>query len=508
MVKTKFESSNLKIRKISGLVFQYKVKGNMDALQAVALPGGNEELKADGSGVGARDDGILIQPRPGFVIKTKREILVPSTSSSSSSTSLSRQKLFINVVSHDAIAVPTVKKRLDAEGKEIEGMNVPVSVGPFRQCRDKAGKQALAIDCIVNPSVLKKDASITAFGGHRDFLCQFVMQCIEQKSCSGNRTGSSNRGFGVSNANTSTLIRIDRKYTLPRLSYQGWVDSITGENVDRESDNAAVAKQMIRDISKRPTIQEVDSSESKIEEQASPNIKKSLTEAAVKTRMQKPADLPAPPKPIPIDIRVETSEGNVLPLFDFLEEINAGRGHDRPKVRPTLLPVSPDDGCLLFSSQRLQFPLLLDSDEANSIHLICDFKCSKPDTIRLTLSAYSMEVMAEGYKPTKCILPYSVETSKYDAKYDANTLVLSVRLRVLSDDGPDVGSHPWMLQRGLSSKDKIPLSRKPKVEPATEVSSTGSSDEDDDVYPEDKFHAQDAFSNYMLKKQQEEMGTS
>jgi hypothetical protein len=386
--------------------------------------------------------------------------------------------------------VPAIKKRLDGDGKEIEGMNVPVSVGPFRETRDKAGRQAISCDCVVNPTVLEADASTKfGFGVHRDFLCQFVMQCIEQKSSS-NGGGSFN---------------IDRKYTLPRLSYQGWVDPLTGENVDKESENAEVAKQMVRDVSKRPTIQEVDSNEAGAE--LCKHVKKSASDAAVKPSTEKPPDVPSPSKAIPIDISIETRNGNILPLFDFLKGVNAARGDDEPKVEPNVSPGDSSDSDL-FSSQLLRFPLLLHSDEANSVQLTCDLKFAKPGTIRLVLSAYAMEITAEGYKRTECIFPNIVESSMYDARYDANTSVLAIKLSLLSYDGPDVGSHPWMLQRGLSSKDKEESSpQRQKADIKAEVNNNGS-EEDDDVYPEDKFHAQDAFSNYMLKKQQEEMGTS
>mmetsp|Transcript_33394 Transcript_33394/g.67382 ORF Transcript_33394/g.67382 Transcript_33394/m.67382 type:complete len:460 (-) Transcript_33394:1347-2726(-) len=455
-------------------------------LGAVALPDGTNELKADGSGVSARDDGILIQPQPGYVIKTKRELVGPSLSP------FPPQKLFINVCTHDAIAVPAIKKRLDGDGKEIEGMNVPVSVGPFRETRDKAGREALSCDCVVNPTVLEADASEKfGFGVHRDFLCQFVMQCIEQKS--------SSSGGGS--------CKIDRKYTLPRLSYQGWVDPLTGENVDKESENAEVAKQMVRDVSKRPSIQEVGESNETASDALCQHVKKSVSDAAMKPSTEKPADVPAPSKAIPIAISIGTRNGNTLPLFDFLKGFNAARGDDELRVEPYLSPGDSSDSGL-FSSQLLRFPLLLHSDEASSVQLTCDLKSAKPGTIRLVLSAYAMEITAEGYKRTECIFPFIVESSMCDARYDANTSVLAINLSLLSYDGPDVGSHPWMLQRGLSSKNKEASSpQRQKADVKVEVNNNDS-EEDDDVYPEDRFHAQDAFSNYMLKKQQEEMSTN
>jgi len=42
-------------------------------------------------------------------------------------------KVFINICIHDVIDKPGVKKRLDDKGEEVEGINIPMSVGANRK---------------------------------------------------------------------------------------------------------------------------------------------------------------------------------------------------------------------------------------------------------------------------------------------------------------------------------------------------------------------------------------
>jgi hypothetical protein len=73
-----------------------------------------------------------------------------------------------------------MKKKLDDEGQEIEGLNIPMSVGSGRPCTDKAGELCTVYDIIVSPLVLaqtKEDAT----GKYRDFVCQLAIQSTEGK---------------------------------------------------------------------------------------------------------------------------------------------------------------------------------------------------------------------------------------------------------------------------------------------------------------------------------------
>jgi hypothetical protein len=109
--------------------------------------------------------GLEIQPKPAFVVKT---LLQPAN-----------VKLFLNVCTHEALPEPKTVTRLDAEGKEVEGLSIPVAVGP-RRVGGKGGEDAMTYDTCVNPVVMKEvEADDT--GGYRDFVCNLVIQYVSQK---------------------------------------------------------------------------------------------------------------------------------------------------------------------------------------------------------------------------------------------------------------------------------------------------------------------------------------
>ena len=267
----------------------------------VTMPGG------DGNGGGGlagqivlpgdRKDAVEVEPEPKYVLKTRVE------------TSLSTNKLFINVCTSDVIAEPSTRKRLDAEGKEIEGLNVPVSVGSLRSCTDKVGKPAKAIDVIVSPRIIihqenADSSSDSLLGGNRDFLNQFILQCVEQKCSTGTSTSPSpNEG----------PVKIDRKYTLPKLSYQGYVDSFTGLPVDKTSEFAEVAKQMVRDVTKQPVIEEV--------EPPRPTASGSSVSSSEESD-------PTSTLPIECSMSIEAADGTMKPLSEYIEAFNASLGGD------------------------------------------------------------------------------------------------------------------------------------------------------------------------------------
>lgn len=118
--------------------------------------------------------------------------------------------MFINLCTHSEVAPPGLKKRLDEEGNEVEGMNIPLSVGPARMGTDKNDKPCIIYDIIVNAQVLddvKEDIS----GKHRDFICQLCIQSVEQKY----------------------KMSLDKKYKLPKLKYMG--DIVSQHIQDRKN---------------------------------------------------------------------------------------------------------------------------------------------------------------------------------------------------------------------------------------------------------------------------------
>ena len=71
-------------------------------------------------------------------------------------------------------------KRLNEQGEEVDGVSVPVSIGPPRPCADNRGESSVVVDCVVSPNVLA-DCTADETGGHRDFICQLALHYVESK---------------------------------------------------------------------------------------------------------------------------------------------------------------------------------------------------------------------------------------------------------------------------------------------------------------------------------------
>jgi hypothetical protein len=87
--------------------------------EELLLPGGKAALGEQG--VKERPAGVQVTPRPGFVVKTR--ILASSTDGRATE---QLAKVFLNVCEHDLVHEPDLQKRLDAEGNEVEVLNVPM----------------------------------------------------------------------------------------------------------------------------------------------------------------------------------------------------------------------------------------------------------------------------------------------------------------------------------------------------------------------------------------------
>jgi hypothetical protein len=173
----------------------------------VQLPGGKGVLGA--SGIEKQDKGKKITPIASFSVKTKR-----TTDS---------HKVFINMCTHEDIDEPAMKKKLNADGESVEGLNIPMSVGPAHNEVDKSGASCTCFDVIVNPKVLIEATEDTT-GSYRDFVCQLGIQSVEQKY--------------------KELAPLDRRYKLPKLKYMG----------------GSVMSQYIRDTKSMPKIEVVGES--------------------------------------------------------------------------------------------------------------------------------------------------------------------------------------------------------------------------------------------------------
>lgn len=114
------------------------------------LPGGKEYLSENGIRHEDDDDVFFIYfnqyekitPESAFVVKTNN--LENS------------EKLFINICYHSKVGMFSIKKQLDNEGKEVEGYNIPLSVGSEHKEKDKKGEFCSTYDIIFNPEVIEK----------------------------------------------------------------------------------------------------------------------------------------------------------------------------------------------------------------------------------------------------------------------------------------------------------------------------------------------------------------
>ena len=102
----------------------------------VTLPSGNSQLKSDGTGIDEKHDGISIQPEQGFVIKSKSFLAITPSSAAAAAAAaaggdsdhhVDASKVFINVCYHKSIEPIAPQTNLDANGKEVEGLNLPLA---------------------------------------------------------------------------------------------------------------------------------------------------------------------------------------------------------------------------------------------------------------------------------------------------------------------------------------------------------------------------------------------
>ncbi|KAG7387646.1 hypothetical protein PHYPSEUDO_013896 [Phytophthora pseudosyringae] len=135
-------------------------------------------------GLNATPGGMYIDVKPGFVMKTTDV--------------KNKKKVFVNVVYADEIQAFSEKKKLDDEGKEQEGIHVPLSLGAPHEVTDRKGVSSLAFDVAVNTKVVE-DCQADKTGAFRNFVCELAIEYIDQKY----------------------KIKVDDRYKLPRLTYRG-----------------------------------------------------------------------------------------------------------------------------------------------------------------------------------------------------------------------------------------------------------------------------------------------
>eukprot|EP00602_Paraphysomonas_sp_CaronLab_P012541 CAMPEP_0185038478 /NCGR_PEP_ID=MMETSP1103-20130426/34192_1 /TAXON_ID=36769 /ORGANISM="Paraphysomonas bandaiensis, Strain Caron Lab Isolate" /LENGTH=583 /DNA_ID=CAMNT_0027576927 /DNA_START=54 /DNA_END=1802 /DNA_ORIENTATION=- len=435
-------------------IAQLRASKNSGVNADIELPDGNT---LSSTGVKSKQKGIQITPEPGFTVKTKNQ---------------SGSKIFINVCQHAEIAVPAIKKRLNAEGEEVEGMNIPLSAGPARLGKDKSGVDCSIYDVIVNPQVIK-DVLADPTGQHRDFICQLTIQSIEQKYS----------------------VVLDKRYKLPKIRYMG-----------------EVVPQMIQDRKNMPNIEEVSgtSSNKKKDGKGRSTAKQSKVETK---RVQEPD------KELEVTQYWRYDSGEEVKVV--VEESQSGLG-----VRVYREPLAvPDDGVthlvvkavldvkdslstdsisIALSAYKLQ--VKVPGYTSLSLSLPCAVICTDLDESQNTDSTpVSQMCRMEGYTRLLCLcITLPVDRTPWSA-------------------APDPGSKPWMIAEALRGsdvgnrgggagssvetqrndseypEDKFHIQLPDNVDKYTGVKY------DEEEFPEDRFHKNDAVSQYIIDQREKDV---
>ena len=440
-------------------------------LPKISLPDGKSLFNSDGSGLDQAHEGIFIRPQPGFTIKTK---------------SAKQQKLFINVTFHDAIQEPGTKKKLNEAGKEVEGLNLPLSMGLIRQCSDRAGNECIAVDGILNP-VIRRQMEQDTTGSERNFVCQLLMQCFDQKY--------------------KDLAPLDRKYSLPKMCYIGYIHAISGEIVRKKSDKVEVLKQYVKDLRSTPKIEEV-------------------SRPPFDTRKIEIESTSLSPS-IDMHTSLQLSNGQGLSVQQYLNNI---------KVSKESLP------CYLPEEWDQSLPLSADCNhngdyKVTRVIVKASITQSHLSSMAISVSAYSLYISGPTFQPTQCILPFPVEPREAVCNINKETLELCVSMVVQTTDNgedADVGSEQWLITRALSGGKPHPDPKRKSaqaqnsLEEKKDLDSITMSEMEDDPFhlqsifpwkrdkpsekkqdrlsglPEDKYHEKDFSSQHLMQQHEEE----
>ena len=139
-------------------------------------------------------------PKPGFTVKTSAVKSLPAGDKGSAFAIPSGQKVFINMTQAEEVAPMSKRVTLDDAGNEVEGLNIPLSMGPIRQDSDRSGAPCAVLDVIVNPGVVSDCLSDTS-GRFRHFAVELALQYAERKHG----------------------LLLSAQYKLPKLAYKGRV---------------------------------------------------------------------------------------------------------------------------------------------------------------------------------------------------------------------------------------------------------------------------------------------
>lgn len=422
--------------------------------------------------------GIQIQPVAGFCYKTKR---TPDGS-----------KVFINIVTHEKLQKPGTKKKLDAEGNEVEGLNIPMSVGAAHFEEDKKGVVCTSYDIVVHPEVLV-DLEADSTGKFREFLCQLGIQCLEQKYKE----------------------PLDKRYKLPKLSYFG----------------AEIPPQTIQDRNNMPTIEEVTNKTTKPKatpkEQPAPIVQRTLKDLPLKSYW---CEVQSGDDPLILNdnfnnaVTQSFSEPEFLPnssVYNLLECTSTSIGE---YVEPLSVPPTATTQALLVEANFQAYDTaLLKAGTKSSSSATSDLH-----PLSVEIAAYTMKIAVPGYKPITMYLGVGIVPPRsYHSLVKIVGSVSLYRLIVVLPldkrhfkDIVDPGSKPWSILQALRDESRSDISTLDSEIEAWETSTVGNVslseqrypgsrildvgrvDEDTEL-PEDLFHRKDAASSWIISQREQ-----
>ncbi|CDW72984.1 protein kinase domain protein [Stylonychia lemnae] len=190
-------------------------------------------VDANGNPIIDAEGGAMIQPQPGFVVKTKDK---------------NGQKVFINMTTHDLVdpfeEKPIPEGDREKFGDSESGIRIPLSMGQLREDFDKKGEAAQVCDVIWNPKTIERCKIDAQF---RQIVVELAFNYYAQK-------------FNV---------ELDLRFTLPKMKYKG----------------KTIQYQRVR-AKKAPKIQEMEMSEEErknLEAKGLEQVKNKVQEVVEKT---------------------------------------------------------------------------------------------------------------------------------------------------------------------------------------------------------------------------------
>ena len=319
------------------------------------------------------------------------------------------QKIFVNICVHEEIGAPGMKKRLDENGEEVEGMNIPMSVGAAAPAPTSLGS-CVIYDIIVNQKVLDESTADKS-GKYRDFVCQLGMQCLEQKY----------------------NLQLDRRYKLPKSKYM------------YHNKDGKVDQQYIKDRKSSPQIEEVTSDSSTAKKAAQNRLKAKQEQAKAIAEATKLAEVKLPYRFVWVKGEGWDDEGVDGPEWGL----------------PSLSAAITQQGNE-YQEPLLQLPEVASEDESDECHLAFVAELNGAQGLRLAdvvikASPYRLTVKVARFKQVSVYVPFSVDAAHVRCRLTRRSgftglvdlkVVLPLDLRHWSS-AADPGSKQWLMEAAL-----------------------------------------------------------